>query len=174
MPDDAVERSLRRHNVLIEIEARLARLANTAIRPLLQSRWHRPLSGRLMLLDYTGGKTGHHYTFPIGYFGWDDGDVLAFSSQRKWPAAMRSARSVRVCICGIWYGVGPTVITDQESKADVLSEFARRNGPRAARGLLLGLPGARQPSRDELLLAASKTTIVRFGLSDPLGADPAF
>jgi hypothetical protein len=40
----------------------------------------------------------------------------------------------------------PTVISDASGKAAVLAEFARRNGPRAARGLMLGLPGDRQPA----------------------------
>lgn len=59
----------------------------------------------------------------------------------------------------------PTVISDQDDKAGVLAEFARRNGPRAARGMMLGMPGDRQPSRGELLAAAAKTTIIRFALT---------
>jgi hypothetical protein len=49
--------------------------------PLLGSWLHGVVSGRLMLLDYTGGRTGRRYTFPVGYFRWDDGDVLAFSTR---------------------------------------------------------------------------------------------
>jgi hypothetical protein len=59
--------------------------ANAVLRPLLQSPLHRIVSGRLMLLNYTGGKTGNQYAFTIGYFAWDDGDVLV-SSSAKWPA----------------------------------------------------------------------------------------
>jgi hypothetical protein len=47
----------------------------------------------------------------------------------------------------------------------LLAEFARRNGPRAARGLMLGLNGGRPPTREELLAAAAKTTITRFTLT---------
>jgi hypothetical protein len=75
------------------------------------------------------------------------------------------ARAVRLLIRGRWHGAVPTVISDQDGKAGVLAEFARRNGPRAARGLMLGLSGDRQPTRDELLAAAAKTTITRFALS---------
>src|SRR5271156_5799015 len=129
-----------RRRALVEMEARVLGIANVAIRPLLRSRFHRILSSRLMLLDYTGGKTGRRYTFPIGYFPWDDGDVLAFSTGR-WPARLRAARAVRLLITGRWHGAVPAVTSDQDGKADLLDEFTRRNGPRAARGLMLGLPG---------------------------------
>jgi len=144
------------------MEARVLGIANVAIRPLLRSRFHRILSSRLMLLDYTGQKTGRRYTFPIGYFPWDDGDVLSFSSLRGWPAAIEGAPKIRILVRGQWSDAQPTVTKDREVKADVLGEFAERNGPRAARGLLLGLPGGRLPSREELLAAADKTIIIRF------------
>ena len=41
--------------------------ANAVVRPLLQSPLHSVVSGRLMLLDYTGGKTGKQYSFAVGY-----------------------------------------------------------------------------------------------------------
>ena len=43
-----------------------------------------------MLLDYTGGKTGKQYSFAVGYFPWDDGDVIV-SSTAHWPKVMGAA-----------------------------------------------------------------------------------
>ena len=138
--------------------------ANALVRPLLRSPLHPLLSKRLMLLSYVGGKTGQAYTFALGYFPWDDGDVVAFSSA-NWPKTIARARSVRVLLEGRWFAAEPTAITDADQKCDLLGEFARRNGPKAAKGLMIGLPGDRQPSREQLLAAASKTTIVRFALT---------
>lgn len=152
---------------MADTPARLAgvfRAANVVVRPLLGSRLHPVLSGRLMLLSYTGGKTGHRYTFPVGYFRWGDREVLTFSTQR-WPAHIRQAGSIRLLIRGHWHEAVPTVITEDEAKADVIADFTQRNGTRAARGLTLGLPGDRQPDRHELLTAAAKTTITRFALT---------
>ena len=70
--------------------AKAFRASNTVIRPLLRSPLHGVVSGRQMLPDYASGKTGRHYSFPVGYFGWDGGDVLAFSTKR-WPAHIRGA-----------------------------------------------------------------------------------
>lgn len=152
---------------MLEDPARLATIfgrANAVVRPLLTSPLHPILSGRLMLLDYTGGKTGKRYSFAIGYFPWDDGDVIV-SSTANWPRAMGSARDTQVLIKGRWFAARPVVIKEAEPKADMLAEFATRNGPRAAKGLMLGLPGDRQPDRQQLLTAAAKTTLVRFALT---------
>lgn len=59
---------------------KLSALANTVMRPRLKSSLHAILSNRLMLLSYVGGKTGTKHDFAVGYFPWDDGDVLVLSS----------------------------------------------------------------------------------------------
>ena len=138
--------------------------ANALVRPLLRSPLHPLLSKRLMLLSYVGGKTGQAYTFAIGYFPWDDGKVLSFSSA-NWPKTITNARNVRVLVKGRWFAAEPTAITDADQKCDVLGEFARRNGPKAAKGLMIGLPGDRPPTQQQLRAAASKTTVVRFALT---------
>jgi hypothetical protein len=144
--------------------ARFFASANAVISPLLQSPLHRTISGRLMLLGYTGGKTGKRYSFAVGYFPWHDGEVLV-SSSANWAKTIGNARDVQLLIKGRSFAAKPKVIKDAEQKADVLGEFARRNGAKAAKGLMLGLPGDRAPTRAELLAAAQRTTLVRFSLS---------
>jgi len=53
------------------------RAANRLVRPLVTSRLHRILSRFLMLLTYTGRKSGRRITIPAGYFDWEPGTVLA-------------------------------------------------------------------------------------------------
>ena len=137
--------------------------ANAVLKPLLRSPLHRITSGRLMLLSYTGGKTGNQYTFAVGYFPWDCGDVLV-SSSANWPKTLGNARDVRLLVKGQQFTAKPTVIKDAEQKADILAEFVRRYGAQAAKGLMLGLPGDRQPDRQQLLAAGAKTTFVCFAL----------
>ena len=116
-----------------------------------------------MLLSYTGGKTGNQYSFAVGYFPWDGGDVLV-SSSANWPKTLGNARDVRLLVKGQQFTAKPTVIKDAEQKADILAEFVRRNGAQAAKGLMLGLSGDRQPDRQQLLAAGAKTTFVCFAL----------
>ncbi|MEU6192264.1 nitroreductase/quinone reductase family protein [Streptomyces sp. NPDC047061] len=141
------------------------RLLNRVIRPLLASRLHRLLSGRVMLLSYTGRKTGRDITVPISYFAWDPGTVLAMSSQLSWIPNLRTGPTVRLRIRGREHDAVPTVFEDHIAIADLLAEFARRNGPRAAKALMLGLPGDRQPAPEELRAASQKTRLVVFRLA---------
>jgi hypothetical protein len=131
------------------------------VRPLLRSPLHRPLRGQLMLLVYTGRKSGRTYTVPIGYFAWGDDGVIAFSS-RRWWTNLRDGQTVRLLLRGRWREATRGVAETSEEKAGLLDEFVRRHGPGAARRLLLGLPGDRAPTLEELRRAAEKTTIVRF------------
>jgi hypothetical protein len=138
--------------------------AGTAIGPLLRSPAHRLLSNQLMVLDHTGGRTGHHYSFPIGHFTWEKGEVLAFSS-RRWPLVLRTARDIHLLIKGQSHEATSDVVSSHEHKTQLLAEFVRQKGPRLAKRLMLGLPGDRKPSVAELETAADKTTIVRFHLA---------
>ena len=51
------------------------------------------------------------------------------------------------------------------AQAALLAEFARRKGRRAAKGLMPGRPGDRQPTREETWATAAKTIITRFTLT---------
>ncbi|MEV8548043.1 hypothetical protein [Streptomyces sp. NPDC051572] len=146
---------------------RLFRAANTFVRPLLGSRFHRVLSGRLMLLTYNGHRTGREFTVPVGYFDWDPGTVLAMSSQLGWIPSLRGGSPVRLRIRGVVQSAVPTVIEDTARVASLLGEFVDREGAKAAKGLMLGLPGDRRPTDDELRTAAARTRLVRFRLETP-------
>lgn len=129
---------------------KLFRPVNKLVRPLLGSPLHRMLSGRLLLLTYVGRKSGRRITIPIGYFDWEPDTVLALSSQPSWMPNLRGGRAVRLRVRGDEKSAVPTVVDDEAEVAALLGEFARRKGPRAAKGLMLGLPGDRQPTDEEL------------------------
>jgi len=78
----------------------LFRAANPVIRPLLASPLHRVLSKRLMLLTYTGRKSGRRITIPIGYFEWEPNVVLAASSHFGWIPNLRTGPTVQLRIRG--------------------------------------------------------------------------
>jgi hypothetical protein len=77
---------------------------------------------------------------------------------------MRGRPNVRLRIRGRDHSAVPTVIEDAAEVAAVLGDFARRKGPKAAKGLMLGLPGDRQPTERELHAAAARARLVRFNL----------
>src|ERR1700682_2231910 len=60
------------------------KMMNPVMKALLRSPLHAWLDGTLVLLTYTGRKTGKQYTLPIGCFVWGQGELLSFSSARWW------------------------------------------------------------------------------------------
>lgn len=136
-------------------------LMNPIMRALLQSRLHRMVSGVLMLLSYTGQRSGKVYTIPIGYFVWDTDEVMAFSSARWW-VNVRDQRPVTLVVKGQRVEATPTVIHEREAVIQTLGEFIRRLGVPTARKLMLGLPADRDPSEADLQAIPAGRSFIHF------------
>lgn len=140
--------------------------------PLIRALLRSPLAGlldrRLMLLSYRGRRSGREYEIPIGYFAWDDG-VLALSS-RRWWINLREEQQVTLLIRRQRYDASATVYDAHAEVAACLQQFVERFGPKAARGLLLGLPGDREPTVEELARAAARTAVIKFQLEQPIAS----
>jgi deazaflavin-dependent oxidoreductase (nitroreductase family) len=78
------------------------RIGNPAIKLLLQSPIHAPLSGRLALITVTGRKTGTTYTIPVLYEheGDDVSIVVGWPERKRWWRNLRGGASVRMRIRG--------------------------------------------------------------------------
>ena len=58
---------------------RLLRLANPVVRGLLDSPAHRLLSGRLLVLEYRGRRSGRTFRIPLRYAATRDGSLVAIA-----------------------------------------------------------------------------------------------
>ena len=67
------------------------RTGNRAVAVLLRSPLHRLLSGQLALISVTGRRSGHSYTFPVGYRRAGDRVTIPVG----WPARKVWWRNVR-------------------------------------------------------------------------------
>ncbi|MDW4905910.1 hypothetical protein RB628_11335 [Streptomyces sp. ADMS] len=148
----------------------VARAANRIVRPLLLSPLGALMGRRLMLLEYTGRRTGTRYRIPVAYRVWDGGDgtdeVIATSVGTSWPVSLRGGSPVRLRLKGRWRSAKPTVVERAEEVADLLGELAARQGPKAVAALRVGLPRDRPPTREELVLAGTRVRVGRFRLTD--------
>ena len=140
------------------------KVMNPIMKGLLRSPMHSLLDGTLMLLTYTGSKTGKQYTIPIGYFVWGQGELISFSSARWWTN-LRSSPSVWLLLKGRRVQAVPTVIEEREAVIDTLEEFIKRLGPRAARRLPIGLPRDHELTRDDLRTVPRGIALVHFQLT---------
>lgn len=144
------------------------RFLNAPMRALLRSRAHGVVSGQVMLLEYTGRRTGRMYAIPVGYFAWEDGSVLAFSGSRWWRN-LRDGRPVSLLVGRVRHPAVPTVVESLDARVEQLATFVRRYGPRVAARLQVGLPSDREPTPDELRSAVARKILIRF---DPVDSQP--
>jgi len=76
------------------------KMANAVMKPLLKSPLHFFASGGLMLITFTGKKSGNVYTTPVQYK--QDGDTVRFLSvkERVWWRNLRGGAPVTLRIKG--------------------------------------------------------------------------
>ena len=101
------------------------RVVNPVVRWLLRSRLRRILSRRVLLLEVTGRRSGHRFTFPAQYGL--DGEafvvVPGFAHRKQWWRNLRSPAPV-----GYWWrgrrgeGIG-RVVADQDEKERSLAAY---------------------------------------------------
>lgn len=73
---------------------------NTIVKLILRSPLHRPLSKRLLLITFTGRKSGKTYTTPTSYIR-DGQDIVIFSERnRRWWRNLEGGAPVVVRVQG--------------------------------------------------------------------------
>ena len=88
------------------------RAVNPVMKILLRSPLHRPMSKRLIVLSFTGRKSGKPYSIPVGYVQ-TDANTLLVTTNSGWWKNLRGAK-VKVQLRGKSYTGVTDVTTDQE------------------------------------------------------------
>jgi hypothetical protein len=96
---------------------RVLRLGNPLVRLVLESRAHRLLSGRLVLLSYRGHRSGREYRIPLRYAETPDRRFVALALR---PAAKAWWRS--------FAAPGPATLTVRGSRIRVCGTLATQAG----------------------------------------------
>lgn len=71
---------------------------NTIMKGLLRSPFHFVASRNIMLLSFTGRKSGKSYTVPVSYL--QDGDVITVFTDRAWAKNFRGGAPATVVVRG--------------------------------------------------------------------------
>lgn len=129
--------ALRRTSPMVAIARLVSRVLVGAVRyfnPLarfvLMTRLHSLMSGRLMLLTFTGRRTGRSYTTPVSYVR--EGSSLLVPAGGAWWRNLRRGGQARVRLRGAWWSVSPEVISEPVALADVLRRMLAANPAIAA------------------------------------------
>jgi hypothetical protein len=76
------------------IQARIMSILNVFMRPILRLPFATPLTKRIMLVSFTGRKTGKAYQQPVSYVQQDD--TLLTPGGGKWKLNLREDQPVRI------------------------------------------------------------------------------
>ncbi|MGI9148373.1 MAG: nitroreductase/quinone reductase family protein [Chloroflexota bacterium] len=124
-------------------------LVNPIMSRLLQTRFGaRRIGPRLMLIRFSGRKSGRRIEIPAGYQR-DGADLLIFTHS-PWWRNLRDDAPVHVLVEGAWHSATANA---SNAPSDVLPFFAdlvRREGPAAAARYGLPLSRDREPSESEM------------------------
>jgi deazaflavin-dependent oxidoreductase (nitroreductase family) len=91
---------------------------------MLGGRAHVLMSRQLLLVAFTGRKTGRSYTTPVSYVR--EGDRLLIPGGGAWWKNLGSG-PVSVRLRGSWFSVTPEVITESSSLSEVLGRMMAAN-----------------------------------------------
>ena len=111
-------------------QARMMRIVNVPMRGLLSLPFPTPLSANLMLVSYTGVKSGKAYLQPVSYAR--DGETLLTPGGGRWTLNLKDGRRVTLRLRGRKVPARADLVSDQGEVERLLGVIAVGN-PRAMR-----------------------------------------
>lgn len=149
-----------------DAQRRIFAVLNPLMRFLLRLPWRTPLQDRLLLLTYTGRRTGRERSVPISFVEDADGSLLV-PGGGAWKWNLGHGERVRLLLRGRERQASSELIGDQGEVARLLPAIVAGN-PRAE--AFIGVPIGPDGRPDAARLAAALRdgfVIVRLRLLDP-------
>ncbi len=104
------------------------RVVNVPMRAVLSLPFPTPLSANLMLISYTGVKSGKAYRQPVSYAR--DGETLLTPGGGRWTLNLKGGRPVRLRLRGRTVPAHADLV-DNPAEVELLLEVIATGNPRA-------------------------------------------
>lgn len=127
---------------------------------LLKSPLHSIVSKNIMLVTYTGRKSGQVYTIPVNYLRQDDIFTTTSFRQRTWWRNLRGGAPITIRVKGQNLKAEANVIEDDQGVTTGLMAYLRQ-APNLARYYNVGLDPEGQPNPDDVAQTAKNRVIIR-------------
>lgn len=111
-------------------QAQMMRMVNVPMRAVLSLPFPTPLSANLMLISYTGVKSGKPYLRPVSYAR--DGETLLTPGGGRWTLNLKGGRPLRLRLRGKTVPAHADLVDDLAEVVRLLDVIAVGN-PRAMR-----------------------------------------
>ncbi|GCE30642.1 hypothetical protein KDA_61260 [Dictyobacter alpinus] len=135
---------------------------NNVMKFVLASPLHSIFSKSLLLLTFTGRKSGKSFTIPLGYR--QDGNTIFLFTDHKWWKNLVGNAPVTLHLKGKQVSGTAEVIEDKEVTEKELQTFLLVN-PNAARAYSVTMDAAGQPDPNQLRDAARRFMHIRIHLA---------
>lgn len=137
-------------------------IVNQAMKFVLRSPVHGMVSKNVLLISFTGRKSGKIYTTPVSYSQYDD-QVIIFTHAAWWKN-LRNDAPVTLCIRGQEHqGLAEPVAEDKRAVAAGLAEHLRRV-PSDARYYGVTFDDHGNPREEEVEKAVQTVVMIRIRL----------
>ena len=141
---------------------------NPIIQWLLRSPFHGFVSKNMMLITYTGRKSGRKYTTPVNYLRMTQGPdkFLATTSSRDrvWWRSLRGGAPVTIRLQGKDFPATAEVIEDDQGVAENLAAYLRQ-WPVIAKYFDVQLDAEGQPRSEDLTNSARTRVFIKTRLA---------
>jgi F420H(2)-dependent quinone reductase len=117
------------------LQARVMGILNVFMRPILRLPFPTPLTKRLMLVSFTGRKTGKAYQQPMSYV--QQGNTLLTPGGGKWKLNLREDQSVRIRLRGQDVFARPEFVKDPDEVERLIGVMSTAN---PTVGAFVGIP----------------------------------
>jgi hypothetical protein len=138
-----------------------------AINPIMKLLLHTPFAGparhQLMVVDFTGRKSGKHYSIPLSAHLIDG--ILYAMTGSTWKANFRDGAAAQVLHDGKTTTMRGELLTDKAHVADLYARCAESYGvKRAERAMGLGFRDHQMPTHDQFAEAVDELNLraIRF------------
>ena len=144
----------------MKIPEPLFAIINPAMRLLLSSPLHALMSGSLLLLTFTGRRSGRRYTTPLRYVR--DGDVIRCFTSRdtKWWKNLEGGQAVQLRVRGEQQSFLAKVVSDDPAATRAHLARYLEAFPQDADYHGVGLDANRNPIAEDLDRACSESVVV--------------
>ncbi|NJD57950.1 MAG: hypothetical protein C3F13_16895 [Anaerolineales bacterium] len=136
---------------------------NPIMESLLRSPFHGMLSNNMMIIYYTGRKSGNAYHTPVSYQRLGNTLLTTSWKDRKWWKNLRQGGDVKLLLKGELVEAHAQVYEDETSVSEGLRQFVGGN-PRAARMFKIDLREDGQLDPQSLQKAAGERVFISTAL----------
>jgi deazaflavin-dependent oxidoreductase (nitroreductase family) len=135
-------------------------IANPVVGAVLRSPLHSMMSGRLILLTFTGRKSGKFYTLPVGYL--QEENRLYIFTHSSWWKNLRGGAQVTVQLRGESVQGKADIVEDKAAIMQIMQKMVIRDGDKMAQRMGFF---QEQPGRPPELVIPSNATFLTIDLA---------